>query len=1225
MNRKESTSSLHLLRLTFFLFVFLLVVATTTCVVVNAATIKHGTSATTIIESSSDTTPHQYHHQQPVTVDADEDEDKDVFDSYYSSSCGLWVAQSSIPNAGLGVFNGYQTKKAASSTATETASTDTAATSSSHVVDMNQIAIPIMHIEWHNGHFLQSADKDGETEEEATARKLRQMNFRNYVADFFISPTDFDLPIDTKHSIYNSMITKYNFRDMDKNKTFHYNPINDVSLLIPGVGALACCHFGLNNIEEPDALLRYDTIQRSDVHNNKEGSDQDPSSGSFASFHGYQCPIVGGGGQNEVIIEPYSEVFGSYGYKWFQTRRDKIGFVPFEEDWNKAQDFISIYYKPFYDKYFDKNMNNSTTAKTFVAGASTTGASVSGSMSIASMNADGGDNVIGNNGHTGHKIMTKLKHDLWELIRNKRNNHTLFDMFDNTYDDLLRNKPFEDDVFTLVEYAWSDNLTKSIIQALPTSFTEMEYVLNNMNGSLLQYEQMKSTKSLQWLQQNGKCMDYIEPGSVDESSDDDDPNVVATVVEAGRRRGAYSKRFIPKDGYITHSPLIHIPDRTLLNMYGKGQNSNHRNVSDLIGTQLLVNYCFGHPDSTMLLCPYGSTVPYINHDHISPNAKVAWSCDAKWFNSSCLSMTPNELSQHTTTCLAIDYVALRDIHPNEEIVIDYGDYFQKAWNDHVVKHKDNIQRSVRDRRSVKSDHYDRGSDLNDDMTSPLRTLQGERVEGQPPYYSDNIAVLCEYEDLWEECELVDRVRVDNDDGNGWTYRYQVAIYPDDEQNEETAVDSDQAKYIDGSEEMDQRAPTMQFKLVENLSRDEIEFEDTDYVIDSLLPNSFRHEMGMPDDIFPTVWKNLLHALESKIQSASLVGAVHDAHNETQDLREGQPSGMYSDMDFVVNLQLKPSEIAPVVWQGTEEAVHQYAVSIGLDPMLSGQLREYAKEIGVMDMYWELEYDNPVDPGNFRFVDMQNGRQRYYINRPEGYWNSNMHWIQPADEFAYEEYLKVLAAGGFGDILEAIGNYYELDGLFVQGVGFIGVSYCERGYVHHDMSGTGGKFFNVLIPLILEKDAEPELVLRDGKTGVEGKVKYMLNQAMVLGDDAMHATAPCDYRDTRGMRMGASIYIADINEQNMDLIISDTTTIFPVPFDDEWAMAQRARHWERGSSHPMGMKKRKAIETEDDWDDCEELAARGQCEIDIWEMRSNCVKSCKLYMEDHPAWGNSNDY
>ena len=42
--------------------------------------------------------------------------------------------------------------------------------------------------------------------------------------------------------------------------------------------------------------------------------------------------------------------------------------------------------------------------------------------------------------------------------------------------------------------------------------------------------------------------------------------------------------------------------------------------------------------------------------------------------------------------------------------------------------------------------------------------------------------------------------------------------------------------------------------------------------------------------------------------------------------------------------------------------------------------------------------------------------------------------------------------------------------------FIGVSHSEKGFMHDDSSLTSGSVYNVIIPLILEDDATPELAL-----------------------------------------------------------------------------------------------------------------------------------------------------
>jgi hypothetical protein len=52
------------------------------------------------------------------------------------------------------------------------------------------------------------------------------------------------------------------------------------------------------------------------------------------------------------------------------------------------------------------------------------------------------------------------------------------------------------------------------------------------------------------------------------------------------------------------------------------------NAIDATGAEdkyaLLVNYCWSHAQSTILLCPYRVGVSCINHANIKPNVKIQW-------------------------------------------------------------------------------------------------------------------------------------------------------------------------------------------------------------------------------------------------------------------------------------------------------------------------------------------------------------------------------------------------------------------------------------------------------------------------------------------------------------------------------------------------------------------------------------------------------------------------
>ena len=101
------------------------------------------------------------------------------------------------------------------------------------------------------------------------------------------------------------------------------------------------------------------------------------------------------------------------------------------------------------------------------------------------------------------------------------------------------------------------------------------------------------------------------------------------------------------------------------------------------GQQLLLNYCFGHPESTVVLCPYGSSVNYINHNKTRANVKVQWAQDGITnHQDESLTRRPNDITDYssTSTKVAFDYVAIRDIGEGEELFLDYGDVWDAKWN-----------------------------------------------------------------------------------------------------------------------------------------------------------------------------------------------------------------------------------------------------------------------------------------------------------------------------------------------------------------------------------------------------------------------------------------------------------------------------------------------------------------------------------------------------------------
>ena len=340
----------------------------------------------------------------------------------------------------------------------------------------------------------------------------------------------------------------------------------------------------------------------------------------------------------------------------------------------------------------------------------------------------------------------------------------------------------------------------------------------------------KASRDVHFLEANGRCLDNMLPGP-------------STIKQAGR--GAFADRFLPEGTIITGSPLSVVIDRSYLYMYGSkftSKGKEVRNTDDLIGHQLMLNYCMGHPESNLLLCPYGTFVNYINHNQTQANVKIQWTENGIIAqNDTYFDLEVHEMEGKYKTSLAIDYVALRDIEKGEELFLDYGDEFEEAWNRHV----ENWTPPKDSEHYLDADSYNRA--LKEDAV--LRTAEEQKVA---PYPS-NLELHCHAglkSERWPKqfgrkgqafkwtinkkghpCEILSR-RLHKD--GYFVYRVRM-------------------EYQDDSDDGENESTTTLYR--EDVPRTAILFVDTPYSTDMHLKGAFRHEIGIPDDIFPERWRN----------------------------------------------------------------------------------------------------------------------------------------------------------------------------------------------------------------------------------------------------------------------------------------------------------------------------------------------------------------------------------
>ena len=170
--------------------------------------------------------------------------------------------------------------------------------------------------------------------------------------------------------------------------------------------------------------------------------------------------------------------------------------------------------------------------------------------------------------------------------------------------------------------------------------------------------------------EQSRCLDLIRPG----------PSKVHNL-------GAFATRKIPKGSVVTGSPLLHTT-KERWNIHGQVWDaftkSYKTSTTGKVDLALLANYCFSGIDSSLLLCPYSVGVGYINHSR-KPNIKVQWAPSGQIsHNVTWMSLTPKDLAKTNKVGLALDYVALRDIEEDEELLLDYGDAWDEAYADFAV-------------------------------------------------------------------------------------------------------------------------------------------------------------------------------------------------------------------------------------------------------------------------------------------------------------------------------------------------------------------------------------------------------------------------------------------------------------------------------------------------------------------------------------------------------------
>jgi hypothetical protein len=420
------------------------------------------------------------------------------------------------------------------------------------------------------------------------------------------------------------------------------------------MGALPNCYFPLTNVQA-SWPASYDGIRIgnviSDIH--RIGDDEEESNKyydylmdnymdpSFSYNPGIGSSTIyysTAGGIAQRDVQMGEELFINYGENYFSTRDHKFGLVPLEQDYLRADAMLHRF----------RNVANRISNRL-------------------------GDHCV------REEAVEYLDNPTLNIFQSNREQDFIYSRNEEAM------SPSIDESGSSGKFSFElYELTKSIITiwptrvqgALPAEVNGINHMLDVAKSTAWNFLS-RSIRDLDYLQNHGSCADYVKSGK-------------STIVHAGN--GAFANTFLPAGTVVSTLPLVHVLDRSVLDIYdNKDDNENDerhilwQDISEpeVIHSQLLLNYCFGHNESTLLLCPYGYGNGLVNHagPGYQANVNLVWSTKfsrrLEWLNQ-----TLDDWENSEYSGLAFEFVAIRDIEENEEILFDYGVNWEQAFSQH---------------------------------------------------------------------------------------------------------------------------------------------------------------------------------------------------------------------------------------------------------------------------------------------------------------------------------------------------------------------------------------------------------------------------------------------------------------------------------------------------------------------------------------------------------------
>jgi hypothetical protein len=394
---------------------------------------------------------------------------------------------------------------------------------------------------------------------------------------------------------------------------------------------------------------------------------------------------------------------------------------------------------------------------------------------------------------------------------------------------------------------------KTIRSLIPDNPRKLKKV--QQAGGTFMYRYQDMIKTPRWLQQNGFCLDTIKEG-------------ISDIPNAGR--GAFANRPIRKGEVITITPMIHIADKSLLTMYPIVEVEDPKTgeikqvydkASGPIGVQLAMNYCFGHPESSMLLFPVAPQVTLINNGHGRAghvaNAYIMWTKDNDPMVNpkDLLDWSIDQMAQLKEVSLVMKILALVDINEGEEILLDYG----KAWEAAYEKYKADWKAAYEGGGGKEEGRHRVVHPLKaEDVRvmyheKPFETIESYR-ETRP--YPETVRTTCFLESRDRPAGMVMIDQKYGHDITEFASPVSYELYHGSNLHLVDIVDRHEAMGYFYNYTVRALLGSGNIEEVVNVPHSACTFVDDSYTSDIHTRPQFRHPMGILDSHFPNNWRNL---------------------------------------------------------------------------------------------------------------------------------------------------------------------------------------------------------------------------------------------------------------------------------------------------------------------------------------------------------------------------------